>query len=929
MKFFENYFTDVDFNNVNSSNEVKVLCPFPHSYTETGEAIYETRPSANINVDKELFYCHSCGRGLNEEQFIAEVENLSLKNARILLEAFEHTQNDICEENHKRLLEPKNRFLFEDLKISEKVVNELKLGEETGGLAFPVYIYNTLLDVRVYRKGERPKCKSCVGAKEGLIIPFDIWRKEKNRITILCAGEKDMAIARTMGFNAITVTGGELKLPNLFKTSFIGRKIFICYDNDEAGLKGANKMAQYLFECGAKPYIVTGHHKICTEKGGDVWDFFVKYGKTADDFKEIIKNTKEYTQEDYDEAVKQEFPQCTLMEATIKEGTRKTVFSSTVQVSSSFERVQNIIDTVEFTKVTEPDDNDSFDTVGETKIFHLEDVPEEKLFYLLENEKEAIEFCKYFLGISPKEKGVAYKITNQRSVFKYMITDYYESEIISEKTKRIEHLCYVFDRPLESGGKYKINYRLISNPINKQELTIIVKTVSEANDSVTKFKVTDSIKEKLKVFQSDNVEEKMHENYLRARDIIGKFANEKIYYSTDLFYHTPLLITYGRPDNLIRGCLDVMIIGETRTGKSKTADSLLKLYELGSFLSLKTSTAVGLIGGSKTVNGNWKVTIGAIPRNHTGAVIMEEFQGCPPDFINKLTDIRSSNKVRIARSDGELVVPCRVRMLTLSNQKSENGNTKSLRSYSNGVEVIKELIEANEDIARYDFFTLVGEPEGYTSPFEQIEILPQYDKECYKARVRWVWSRKPENIVISEDIGIYIWQKAQELNKMYNTHIKIFGSEADQKLARVSVAVAGMLVSTDDSFENIIVKKSHVDWAFNFLNSLYDNSLFRLKEYAEEERKYTTLSEEDIEVLQEAYQAHFMILNQLENTSITTRTQLYTICGETKEQFDAVMSVLTHNNFIRWRMDKIIPSEKLRIGLNKIDKNIEIDLKEI
>ena len=208
-------------------------------------------------------------------------------------------------------------------------------------------------------------------------------------------------------------------------------------------------------------------------------------------------------------------------------------------------------------------------------------------------------------------------------------------------------------------------------------------------------------------------------------------------------------------------------------------------------------------------------------------------------------------------------------------------------------------------------------------------MLPQYDKENYKARVRWVWSRKPDDIVIAQEVGMYIWEKAQQLNKEYNTHIKIFGSEADQKLARVSTAVAGMLVSTDPNFEHIIVKKEHVDWAYNFLNSLYNNNLFRLKEYAEEERKFTILTEEDLGVLQEAYQAHFMILKQLENTSITTRTQLYTICGETKEQFDAVMSVLTHHNFIRWRMDKIIPSEKLRIGLARIDKTIEVDLKEV
>lgn len=929
MKFFEKYFKDIDFDNVNASDEVKVLCPFPHNYDENGNAIYETRPSANINVNKEVFYCHSCGKGLNEEQFIAEMENLSNKDARNLLNAFENEQTLDVEKAHLRL-KTQYQNIFQELGISEDVVNELKLGENDGGLAFPVFVYNTLLDVRTYKKGQKPKCKSCVGAKEGLIIPFDIWRKERKRITVLCAGEKDMAIARTKGFNAITITGGELKLPNFFKTSFEGRQVYICYDNDDAGKKGARNMARYLYECGAIPHIVTGHHQVCVEKGGDVWDFFQKYGRTANDFKQIIRRTPEYTQEDYEEDTKKDVPQVTLMEATLSQGARKKLFGSTVQVSSSFDRVQSIIDCMDFIKITEPEEGDFFQSKGQTVTFNLEDLPLDKIFYLLENEKDAINFCKGFLGIPIKEKGVIAKKVNERTVFKYMVTDYYESEIINERSKRIEHLCYVIDKPLDSGGKYRLTYKVLPNPINKQELVMVATSVAEANDSVSKFRVTEQIKERLRCFQSDNVSEKMHENYLRAKDIIGKFANEKIYYSTDLFYHTPLLIAYGRPDNHIRGCLDIMVVGETRTGKSKTADSLLKLYELGTFLSLKTSTSVGLIGGSKAVSGGgWKVTIGAIPRNHTGAVIMEEFQGCPPDFINSLTDIRSSNKVRIARSDGELTVPCRVRMLTLSNQKSEYGGTKSLRSYSNGIEVIKELIEANEDIARYDFFTLVGEPNQYTSPFEEVEILPQYDKECYKARVRWVWSRKPEQIIIDREVGKYIWQKAQELNKEYNTHIKIFGSEADQKLARVATAVAGMLVSTDDSFENIVVKKEHIDWAVNFLNSLYDNEIFRLKEYAEEERKFTTLTEEDMNILQEAYHAHYMILRQLENTSITTRTQLYTICGEQKEQFDAIMNILTKHNFIRWRMDKIIPSEKLRIGLTRIDRDITIDLDEV
>ena len=89
MKFFESYFKDVDFDNVNASNEVQVLCPFPHNIDDNGELIYETRPSASINVEKSIFYCHSCSRGYNEEQFVCEIENISSKEARNLLNAFE------------------------------------------------------------------------------------------------------------------------------------------------------------------------------------------------------------------------------------------------------------------------------------------------------------------------------------------------------------------------------------------------------------------------------------------------------------------------------------------------------------------------------------------------------------------------------------------------------------------------------------------------------------------------------------------------------------------------------------------------------------------------------------------------------------------------------------------------------------------------
>lgn len=922
MKFFEKFFKDVDFDNVNASNEVQMLCPFPHGLDTNGNPIFETRPSASINVENSLFYCQSCNRGYNEEQFICEVEKISNKEAKKLLNTFENEQTIDWENNIQQLYNPvDNKHLYQELGISDEVAKALKLGYSDGGLGFPVFMYNTLLDIRTYKRNGKPKCKSCAGAKEGLIIPYDLWSNSK-KATLLCAGEKDMAIARTMGFNAITFTGGELKLPDMFKKSFENKKIYICYDNDEAGKKGASKVAEYLFKCNAKPFIVTGHHSVCTEKGEDIWDFFMKYHKTKEDLIKILNETKEFTEKDFEEAEKKEYPLCTLLEASLNGKNRNKIFTSTVQVSSTFDTSFSVSDLVEFKKIVEPDEKSVFDKINDTKIFSIDESNIEKILYLMQNEADINSFYRAVCGIPKTEKGIVLRKVSNVTVFKYMVTDYRESEIISDGNTQLEFVCYTIDKPLQNGGKYKIKYKLIPHPLQKQVLVMLALEVKEANDSVSKFKVNVETVNLLRPFMTDsntNVKEKMNELYLRAKDIVGKFLNDKIYYTTDLFYHTPLNFYYG--DKLIRGHLDSMIIGETRTGKSKTADSLLKMYELGTFLTLKTATTVGLIGGSKSINGSWKITIGAIPRNNGGAVIMEEFQGSPPDFIRNITDIRSSNKVRITRADGELVVDCKVRMLTLSNQKSDSGGTKSLKSYPNGIEVIKELIEANEDIARYDMFTLVGEPDHYTSPFEQVEMLPKFDKKSYMARVRWAWSRKPENIIFTQNSDQYIWDKSQELNKDFNCHIKLFGSEASQKLARVSVAVACMLVSTDDTFENVLVTKEHVDWAVDFYRQLYDNELFRLKEYAEEERKYNTINDTEVEYLQELYNAHTTLLSQLEQCSMATRTQLLTVSGLEKDEFNAIMNTLTRKNFIRWKFDKITPSEKLRIGLKKIDKN--------
>jgi hypothetical protein len=314
--------------------------------------------------------------------------------------------------------------------------------------------------------------------------------------------------------------------------------------------------------------------------------------------------------------------------------------------------------------------------------------------------------------------------------------------------------------------------------------------------------------------------------------------------------------------------------------------------------------------------------LGVLPRNHKGAVIIEEFSGGGKDYIKTLTDVRSSNMVRIERVSGEIKAPAMVRMLTLSNQATQsNGQQIPLRSYPHGIKVLLDLIGASEDIARYDFFVLVDEPKGnqIISPLDEIDF-EAYPKESYINRVRWAWSRSPEQIHMERSVQEYIVNKSNELNNEYNCHIKFFGTEAWKKLARVSIACAASCCSTDETGENIIVTQAHVDWASNFLVSCYDNQLFKLKEYVNQTRKYTECDEAAIKVMQETWNVHATILQQMEMSTEFSLAQLRNMSGLDSENFSGFINKMVEFNFVHYD-DKITPSEKFRIAMREINRS--------
>lgn len=110
---------------------------------------------------------------------------------------------------------------------------------------------------------------------------------------VICEGEMDRLALVSKGISAVTSTHGAMT----FKQEWIDkvgkdRKIYICYDNDEAGKKGSERVAKLLENTGNEIFVVTLPQEV--GMGGDITDFLIKLkGDVSDIFGKYAKGYPE------------------------------------------------------------------------------------------------------------------------------------------------------------------------------------------------------------------------------------------------------------------------------------------------------------------------------------------------------------------------------------------------------------------------------------------------------------------------------------------------------------------------------------------------------------------------------------------------------------------------------------------------------------
>ena len=128
------------------------------------------------------------------------------------------------------------------------------------------------------------------GIKKNVLPPFPIGifgleqlGVEKKDFIIICEGEKDVLVATSRGFNAVTFGSGSasIKKEDIQQLQSCCNKLFVCYDADETGIKGMQKLIENNPEI--IPLYLPKNENI---KGYDITDYFQEH--SSEDFKKII-----------------------------------------------------------------------------------------------------------------------------------------------------------------------------------------------------------------------------------------------------------------------------------------------------------------------------------------------------------------------------------------------------------------------------------------------------------------------------------------------------------------------------------------------------------------------------------------------------------------------------------------------------------------
>jgi CHC2 zinc finger/Toprim-like len=188
---------------------------------------------------------------------------------------------------YERNLPERIRTYLRDVRgISDETVRHHLLGWDGHRITIPVFNRDGLFSFFKLAKdpedtSDSPKMLAPQGTRAEL-YGWERIRMKPERI-VICEGEFDRLVLESRGMAAVTSTGGAQVFRREWAEDFKDiPQMYVAFDNDAAGRAGAERVAQLI----PHARVLSWPEEI--GDGGDVTDFFVRLGKTPEDFFSLL-----------------------------------------------------------------------------------------------------------------------------------------------------------------------------------------------------------------------------------------------------------------------------------------------------------------------------------------------------------------------------------------------------------------------------------------------------------------------------------------------------------------------------------------------------------------------------------------------------------------------------------------------------------------
>lgn len=825
---------------IGDKNKVKMHCIYHN----------DNRMSAVVFLDNGWYQCSGCDKSVPLVKLVQDHYKLSTeKQAKLFIKDFKSNSNiNEWQVNIDNLFSNPDYIVYlASFGFSPQVLKELKIGHtlrQNELFSIPVFIDGELQDVRTYMPTTQTyhgiKWASQSGATSGLIVPFDVWKNSPvNEPTFVCAGEKDMLLARSKGLNAICITGGELTLPKYFGGYFQNRTCYVLYDNDEAGVKGGNKIANWLFNNNAKVKNVVGFHEVLENKG-DIYDFFKYHNKSVADLMEYVDSTPWWDSKDSSNFKLKKYPELSLTDLRADTDNLYTNkwFSTKTQCVESNEAQYSLVTKA---KLTNKQTGQITEWIADIKT-------NPKLVYnLFSNTKYSDSFTVHKMSnLDGKPNEYTISDIERTTFYTAKVRQHFnQNDDNSYNDNAVEYFAFS-SIPLKSSKTYDIVYNPITDITSKNQIILVI---SDAIDTLNllNFNVDDSIKKSLDKFKPNLLIESAFDkwidlfNHASDEKFLGNKQDPAIWQFFELTYCSPLQFIWK--SNVYRGALHSCIIGDSQIGKSHCLKSMKNIYGIGTTVNAKTATLQGLIGGSASSDNqkNNVIRAGVLPLNNRGLVGLEEIHGLKlTDYYAKVTEIKSSDRIIINRVSGTGEFECLLRLIEIS-----NSTLRKVKLHANGYQAVEALIGRPEDIARNDLYCIVTDDRRYSNKVNSKakKMLPKID---YENRMKWIWSRTKEQVKLKFNDQT-LQEACDVLNNKYRLEAPIFiPGSTEIKVIRLACAFAGALCSTDETYQNIVVLDDHIKLAWAFFDTTYSSIDYGFDKASNEYKRTIQIDELDI-----------------------------------------------------------------------------------